>query len=164
MKHIWKMAMMVMAVMTIASCDNNKFTVEGQIENAKDSVLYFENVGLEGINVIDSVTLSDNGHFSFDGEAPIAPEFFRLRIADQIINVSIDSTETVSVKAQYPQMATDYEVSGSDNCLKIKELALMQIDLHKRAMAIQENENLGVDEANDSILKLIDDYKNDVKI
>ena len=154
---------MVLAVMTIASCDNKKFTVEGQITNAKDSVLYFEHVGLEGIDVLDSVKLSDNGSFSFSEEAPTAPEFYRLRIYDQIINVSIDSTETVGVKAQYPQMATAYEISGSDNCLKIKELALKQIDLHKRAMAIQENVSLGVDEANDSILKLIDDYKNDVK-
>ena len=164
MKHIWRMAMMVMAVMTIASCDNNKFTVQGQIGNAKDSVLYFENVGLEGISVLDSVKLDDNGSFSFSEAATIAPEFYRLRIADQIINVSIDSTETVSVKAQYPQMATDYEISGSDNCLKIKELALKQIDLHKQAMAIQQNSELGVDEANDSILKLIDEYKNNVKI
>ena len=163
MKHIWKIAAVVLAVMTIASCDNKKFTVEGQITNAKDSVLYFEHVGLEGIDVLDSVKLSDNGSFSFSEEAPTAPEFYRLRIYDQIINVSIDSTETVGVKAQYPQMATEYEISGSDNCLKIKELALKQIDLHKRAMAIQENVSLGVDEANDSILKLIDDYKNDVK-
>ena len=163
MKHIWKIAAVVLAVMTIASCDNKKFTVEGQITNAKDSVLYFEHVGLEGIDVLDSVKLSDNGSFSFSEEAPTAPEFYRLRIYDQIINVSIDSTETVGVKAQYPQMATAYEISSSDNCLKIKELALKQIDLHKRAMAIQENVSLGVDEANDSILKLIDDYKNDVK-
>lgn len=163
MKNIWKAAVVFVAAMTIASCDNNKFTVEGQIENAKDSVLFFENVGLEGVNVLDSVKLDDNGSFSFSEAATIAPEFYRLRIADQIINVSIDSTETVSIKAQYPQMATQYEISGSDNCLKIKELALKQIYLHKRAMAIQENTTLGVDEANDSILKLIDDYKNDVK-
>ena len=163
MKHIWRMAMLMMAVMTITSCDNNKFVVDGQIENAKDSVLYFENVGLEGISVIDSVRLSDNGNFSFSDEAPTAPEFYRLRIADQIINVSIDSTETVTIKAQYPQMATQYEISGSENCAKIKELTLKQIDLHQRAMAIQENMALGVDEANDSILKIIDAYKEDVK-
>jgi peroxiredoxin len=60
-------------------------------------------------------------------------------------------------------MATDYEVSGSDNCKKIKELALKQIDLHKQAMAIQQNTELGVDEANDSILKIIDSYKQDIK-
>ena len=163
MKYISKAAAAVMVALTVASCSNNKFKVEGQIDNAKDAVLYFENVGLEGINVLDSVKLSESGSFSFSEEAPTAPEFYRLRIADQIINVSIDSTETVSIKAQYPQMATQYEVSGSENCQKIKELALKQIDLHQRAMAIQENSSLDVDAANDSIMKLIDTYKEDVK-
>ena len=160
---LFSVAIIAFCALIITSCSQKKFNVEGQISNATDSVLYFENVGLEGINVIDSVKLSDNGNFSFSDEAPVAPEFYRLRIADQIINVSIDSTETVTIKAQYPQMAIQYEVNGSENCLKIKELALKQIDLHKRAMAIQENTTLGVDEANDSILKIIDAYKEDVK-
>ena len=163
MKKFWKAAVVILAATTIASCDNNKFHVEGQIANAKDSVLYFENVGIEQVNVLDSVKLDEDGQFSFSDAAPTAPEFYRLRISDQIINVSIDSTETVTIQAQYPQMATNYEVSGSDNCQKIKELALRQIDLHKQAMAIQQNTELGVDEANDSILKLIDIYKQDIK-
>ena len=163
MKHIWKAAAAFLAAITIASCGNNQFSVEGQIENAQDSVLYFEHVGIESVDLVDSVKLDEGGRFSFSDEAPIAPEFYRLRIAGQIINVSIDSTETVTVKAQYPQMATEYEISGSDNCQKIKELALKQIDLHKRAMAIQQNTELDVDAANDSILKMIDEYKNDVK-
>ena len=116
MKHIYKAAVVVLAALSVASCNNNKFTVEGQISGAKDSVLYFENVGLEGINVLDSVKLSDSGDFSFSQDANQAPEFYRLRIADQIINVSIDSTETVQVKGQYPGMASNYTVSGSDNC------------------------------------------------
>ena len=163
MKHIWKVAAVILAAITIASCGNDRFHVEGEITNAKDSVLYFENVGIESVSILDSVKLDDNGRFSFSEEAPMAPEFYRLRISDQIINVSIDSTEIVTIQAQYPQMATNYEVSGSDNCQKIKELALKQIDLHKRAMAIQQNTELEVDAANDSILKMIDDYKNDVK-
>ena len=163
MKHIWKVAAVILAAITIASCGNDRFHVEGEITNAKDSVLYFENVGIESVSILDSVKLDDNGRFSFSEEAPMAPEFYRLRISDQIINVSIDSTEIVTIQAQYPQMATNYEVNGSDNCQKIKELALKQIDLHKRAMAIQQNTELEVDAANDSILKMIDDYKNDVK-
>ena len=126
-------------------------------------LLYFENVGIEEISLLDSVKLGEDGHFSFSEAAPTAPEFYRLRISDQIINVSIDSTETVTIQAQYPQMATNYEVSGSDNCQKIKELALRQISLHKWAMAIQQNPDLNVDAANDSILKLIDTYKQDIK-
>ena len=163
MRHIWKAAAFVATAVTIASCNEGKFTVEGQIENAKDSVLYFENVGLEGINVLDSIKLDNNGNFSFSEAAPSAPEFYRLRIADQIINVSIDSTETVQFKGQYPGMASNYTVSGSDNCEKIKELTLKQMDLQSCAIAIQRNTAIGVDEANDSIQKLINAYKEEVK-
>lgn len=163
MKHIWKAAAMVIAAMTIASCNDNKFTVEGQISNAKDSILYFENVGIESVNVLDSVKLGDSGDFSFSENATKAPEFYRLRIADQIINISIDSTETVNVKGEYPGMASNYTISGSENCEKIKELTLKQMDLQNRAIAIQKNTALGVDVANDSILKILADYKQDVK-
>ena len=163
MKHIWKAAAMAIAAMTIASCNDNKFTVEGQISNAKDSILYFENVGIESVNVLDSVKLGDSGNFSFSENAAKAPEFYRLRIADQIINISIDSTETVNVKGEYPGMASNYTISGSENCEKIKELTLKQMDLQNRAIAIQKNTALSVDAANDSILKILADYKQDVK-
>ena len=164
MKHIWKAAAFMMAAFTITSCNDNKFTVEGQITNAKDSLLYFENVGIEGINVLDSVKLSENGDFSFKEDATGAPEFYRLRIADQIINVSIDSTETVQIKGEYPGMASNYTVSGSENCEKIKELTLKQMTLQSQAIALQQNTTLGIAAANDSIQSLINAYKEDVKL
>lgn len=162
MKHIFKVAAVVLAAMTAASCSNNKFNVEGQISNASDSVLYFENVGLEGIQVLDSVKLSGDGNFAFSGDPTEAPEFYRLRIADQIINVSIDSTETVQIKAEYPGMAANYTVSGSDNCEKIRELTMKQMDLQAKAIAIQKNTALGIKAIGDSIQSLINIHKDDV--
>ena len=162
MNNIFKVAAVILAAMTAASCSNNKFNVEGQIANAKDSVLYFENVGLEGIQVLDSVKLSGDGNFAFSGDPTEAPEFYRLRIADQIINVSIDSTETVLIKAEYPGMAANYTVSGSDNCEKIRELTMKQMDLQAKAIAIQQNTALGVKVIGDSIQSLINVYKDDV--
>ena len=162
MNHIFKVAAVVLAAMTAASCSNNKFKVEGQIANAGDLVLYFENVGLEGIQVLDSVKLSSDGSFAFSGDPTEAPEFYRLRIADQIINVSIDSTETVQIKGEYPGMAANYTVSGSDNCEKIRELTLKQMDLQAKAIAIQQNTSLGVKVIGDSIQSLINVYKDDV--
>ena len=162
MKHIFKVAAVILAAITAASCSNNKFNVEGQIANAGDSVLYFENVGLEGIQVLDSVKLGGDGNFAFSGDPTEAPEFYRLRIADQIINVSIDSTETVQIKAEYPGMAANYTVSGSDNCEKIRELTMKQMDLQAKAIAIQQNTALGVKVIGDSIQSLINVYKDDV--
>ncbi len=158
-----KYVIIALAVLGMASCNEKKFHVEGAITEATDSVLYFENVGISEISTIDSVRLSADGNFSFSSEASEAPEFYRLRIADQIINVAIDSTETVTIKAAYPQMASQYEVSGSDNCLKIKELTLKQMELQRQAILISSSEQLSVDESNDSILGMIQQYKNDVK-
>ena len=162
MNNIFKVAAVILAAMTATSCSNNKFNVEGQIANASDSVLYFENVGLEGIQVLDSVKLGGDGNFAFSGDPTEAPEFYRLRIADQIINVSIDSTETVLIKAEYPGMAANYTVSGSDNCEKIRELTMKQMDLQAKAIAIQQNTALGVKVIGDSIQSLINIYKDDV--
>ncbi len=152
----------LMAAM-LTSCNNKKFHINGTVTEAKDSVLYLENMSLDGPVVVDSVKLDDKGAFSFSGKAPDAPEFYRLRIAGQIINLSVDSTETVDVKASYPFMATGYTVDGSAECATIRELALKQIDLQNRVIAVQNNPNLGYDLTRDSIGKLVAAYKEDIK-
>lgn len=152
----------LMAAM-LTSCDNRKFHIDGTVTEAKDSVLYLENMSLDGPVVVDSVKLDDKGSFSFSEKAPDAPEFYRLRIAGQIINLSVDSTETIKIKAAYPSMATGYTVEGSAECATIKELALKQIDLQNRVIAVQNNPNLGYDLTRDSIGRLIEAYKDEIK-
>lgn len=151
------------AAWSASSCTESKFQVEGNITDAKDSVLYFENMGLDGIAVIDSVKLGESGSFSFKGNQPEAPEFYRLRIANQIINLAVDSNEVITVKAQYATMPTAYEISGSEDCARIKELSVMQIDLQKRAIALERQHDLGADAIRDSLLNMIDAYKERVK-
>ena len=150
-------------VLLLASCNKNKFHIEGEITDAADSVLYFEHMSLDGPVVLDSVTLDAKGEFSFSGEGVTAPEFYRLRIANGIINVSIDSTETVTVKASYPTMSTQYEVKGSDNCTKIKELALLQQQLLAQAINISRDNTFGVKQTEDSINALTERYKDYVR-
>ena len=168
MKHTFKnicaAAACALVVAALASCDNRKFRVGGNITEATDSVLYFENMSLDGPVAVDSVKLGGDGSFSFSGKAPEAPEFYRLRIAGQIINLSVDSTETITVKAAYPTMATAYEVEGSAECVTIKELALKQIGLQGRVMAVERNAALGFDHARDSVARMIEAYKQDIKL
>ena len=158
------MAACALAAVALGSCDNKKFRVEGAITEAKDSVLYFENMSLDGPVAVDSVKLGDDGTFSFSEKSPEAPEFYRLRIAGQIINLSVDSTETVTVKAAYPAMSTGYTVEGSAECATIKELALKQIGLLNRVIAVERNPMLGVDMVRDSVTRMIEAYKQDLKM
>lgn len=157
------LALAVAAMAGVTSCNEKKFHIDGTITGAADSTLYFENMGLDGAVKIDSAKLSEDGTFAFEGTAPTAPEFYRLRIAGQFINIAVDSTETINIKAQYPQMATQYEVSGSEDCQRIKELSLMQSSLQAQVNAIARNPELGAQAVADSVSHIVEAYKTRVK-
>ena len=157
------LALAVAAMAGVTSCNEKKFHIDGTITGAADSTLYFENMSLDGAVKIDSAKLSEDGTFAFEGIAPTAPEFYRLRIAGQFINIAVDSTETINIKAQYPQMATQYEVSGSEDCQRIKELSLMQSSLQAQVNAIASNPELGAQAVADSVSRIVEAYKTRVK-
>lgn len=157
------LALAVAAMAGVTSCNEKKFHIDGTITGAADSTLYFENMSLDGAVKIDSAKLSEDGTFAFEGTAHTAPEFYRLRIAGQFINIAVDSTETINIKAQYPQMATQYEVSGSEDCQRIKELSLMQSSLQAQVNAIARNPELGAQAVADSVSRIVEAYKTRVK-
>lgn len=162
--RVFSIALLVVAVLNFTACNKQKFNVNGTISEAKDSILYFENMSLNGPEVVDSVRLNADGVFHFSAKATGSPEFYRLRIAGQIINVAADSTENITIKAAFPTMSDGYEVSGSEECSKIKELALMQMRLQTQIDAIAKSPDLGVDAVEDSVAKVLDVYKNNVKL
>ena len=155
----------MVAALALTSCNNKKFHINGNITEAQDSMLYLENLSLNGPVKIDSVKLGEDGTFAFEENAmdSITPELYRLRIANQSINLSIDSTETVNVKAAYPQMSYKYEVEGSENCSKIKELSLKQMTLQSNINGIIKSPNIGVDSMDVIVARMLAAYKQDVK-
>ena len=163
--RLYSVAVIMVAALAFTSCNNKKFHINGNITEAKDSMLYLENISLNGPVKIDSVKLGEDGTFAFEENAmdSITPEFYRLRIANQTINLSIDSTETINVKAAYPQMSYKYEVEGSENCNKIKELSLKQMTLQGNINAIVKSPNIGVDSVEIIVNRMLEAYKQDIK-
>ena len=162
--RLFSVGAIMMAALFLVSCTEKKFHLSGNIDNANDSLLYFENMSLNGPVTVDSVKLGKDGSFSFDEKAPENPEFYRLRIANQIINIAVDSTENITVKASYPTMSSQYDVKGSSECDKIKELALMQMNLQAQINALINNPNIPYQAEGDSIQRLLNAYKNTVKL
>lgn len=162
--RLFSVGAIIMAALFLASCTEKKFHLSGNIDNANDSLLYFENMSLNGPVTVDSVKLGKDGSFSFDEKAPKNPEFYRLRIANQIINIAVDSTENITVKASYPTMSSQYDVKGSSECDKIKELALMQMNLQGQINVLINNPNIPYQAEGDSIQQLLNAYKNTVKL
>ena len=162
--RLFSVGAIMMAALFLASSTEKKFHLSGNIDNATDSLLYFENMSLNGPITVDSVKLGKDGSFSFDEKAPENPEFYRLRIANQIINIAVDSTENITIKASYPTMSSQYDVKGSSECDKIKELALMQMNLQAQINALINNPNIPYQAEGDSIQRLLNAYKNTVKL
>ncbi len=69
-KGLFSVAIIGICALNTTSCSHKKFNVEGQISNAADSMLYFENVGLEGINIIDSVKPVSYTHLTLPRKQP----------------------------------------------------------------------------------------------
>ena len=157
-----------LAAALLTACGSNKqqFTVEGNVDGASGKTLYFEQSALNGILLADSVKLSSGGSFKFRHAAPEAPDFYRLRIEDKIINFCIDSTETVKVDANYAKFATDYSIEGSDNNLKIKEMSLMLADLQDRVDKLYDSYDANKISNvlfNDSLKRMFNTYKTELK-
>ena len=147
----------------VTACNNEPaFTVQGEITDAADKMLYLEHTGLEGIIPLDSTELNESGSFSFSSARSEAPEFYRLRIENQIINFSIDSTETVEIHAGFKNLSTEYQIEGSENNTKIKELVLLQAELQKQVNQLAQS-GLPIGIAQDSIQSLVNAYKDTVK-
>lgn len=152
----------MLLILSLCSCQKRSFTIEGSISGAADSVLHLEQMGLDGIHHIEETVLGEDGQFRFTAPSAGTPEFYRLRIGGETIALSIDSTETVRITATYPGMASAYQVEGSEGCLKIKELSLLQQQIEKQANAVLHLPSIGIIAAEDSIDVLVKEYKQKV--
>ena len=138
------------------------FNVQGEISGAADKMLYFEQTGIENIIALDSVKLNKTGGFHFKHKKPEAPDFYRLRIDNKIINFAIDSTESIKINADLANFSTGYNIEGSDNNTRIKELVLLQSDLQTRINRLEKS-GMPVGIFQDSLTNFIDAYKDTVK-
>ena len=163
-----KVTFAALAALTMTACSSGpKFQVNGDVSGADGKMLYLEASGLEGIVPLDSVKLKGEGTFSFKQPRPESPEFYRLRVDDKVINFSVDSIETIQIKAPYVDFSTAYTVEGSENSNKIKELTQKQIRLQKDVddlLAALRSNKIGHDVFEDSLATLLNNYKEDVKV
>ncbi len=162
-----KITSAALLVLTLGACNNApQFKVEGNVNDAKGKTLYLEASGIEGIQAIDSVKLSDNGAFSFKESRPESPEFYRLRIDNKVINFSVDSTETITINAPFADFSMGYTVVGSDNSAKIKELTLKQVELQNKVnslIAAMRSNQISYADYEEQLTDLLKNYKDDIK-
>ncbi|MDR2691616.1 MAG: TlpA family protein disulfide reductase [Dysgonamonadaceae bacterium] len=146
-----------------ASCaKNNQFTIEGHVKDGSGKTLYLENITTSSVVVSDSVKLGGNGFFRFKRARPQAPDFYRLRLQRQFVNLSVDSTETIKVQSDTLNFARNYTAEGSFECAKIKELTFLQLatsEAYNRLQKQYESRAISLDEYITKAKEITDAYK-----
>ena len=161
-----KILFILFATLILCQCRQREmFCIKGNITDAADTMLYLEHLSLgEGTVTIDSIRLKDDGAFCFRAEAPGNPEFYRLRIGGQGINMAIDSTETVTVTASLDSMSFGYSLEGSGTCDTMRLLCLKLAELERKARRISNDRNYTLQERDSLIGLLVEKYKAEVKV
>jgi thiol-disulfide isomerase/thioredoxin len=152
----------------LASCSGNKnqFTVEGNIKNAQGKILYIENVGASSIALLDSIRIKGDGSFQFKHERPDVPDFYRIRLGNQVIHFAVDSTETIIIRGDTAQFAKNYTIEGSPESVKIKELTLIQLNANIAYNQLQkryEAKEISMDEYVRQVNQVVGDYKTEAQ-
>lgn len=158
----------VAILLALSGCkdESGMFHVEGTVKGAAGKTIYLESITLsEGIASLDSAKLDQDGEYRFaHADTTACPELYRLRIENQIVNFAIDSTETVTINAEWPNMAFNYSVEGSGASDTIRILSQRLANLEREMMKMAENRDYTLDERDENIRQMIRLYKDSVKI
>ncbi len=120
--------LLVASMLLLSSCNSKgkSFSVNGEIASAEGQVLYLEHRGLGGLEIVDSLKLKENGKFSFKEKAPENPEFYQLRLGEQIIVFAVDSIEKLQLNADASDLYNTYEIEPAILNQQIKKVMDMQ--------------------------------------
>lgn len=141
-KNLYKLSIVCLLCICIFGCKkSNTFTVKGVVAGSAGQTLYLEHTGLSSATTftLDSVKLKPDCKFSFKQPRPAYPDFYRLRLKNQLIHFSVDSTETITFTADAHSFETSYTVEGSENAKAFKEITLAQKDANEELRKLRES-------------------------
>ena len=98
------------------------FTVSGTLTNAQDQTIYLEHTALLGTTIVDSCVIDVDGNYSLAAEAPIYPDFYRLRVGTRSLLLAIDSIEHVQVTTSLDSLPYTLNIQGSDVSVQMAQL------------------------------------------
>jgi peroxiredoxin len=130
--------------MMIACRQSPEFAVSGIVAGADGQTIYLEHVGLSSAVLLDSFKLNGSGKFVFKKARPDYPDFYHLRLNNQLINFAVDSTESISFIADAGTFATSYAVEGSTSSVSIKEITLAQLDAKEAIKRLRKEYETGI--------------------
>lgn len=156
---------LLLGALMLTNCNKTpQATIEGTLTEAAGKTLFLDVMGVERAEIADSVKLKEDGSFSFRVPKPECYDFYRLRCENELVNVCVDSTETIHVEAALPTMSIAYQVTGSEDNVKLRELVLKQIELQNAVRNLIRNSGPETGVTRARINDLVQQYKDSVRL
>ena len=162
--------LLIASMLLLSSCNSKgkTFSVNGEISSASGQVLYLEHRGLGGIELLDSVELKGSGRFAFKETAPDNPEFYQLRLGEQVVVFAIDSIDKLQLNADGADLYNTYKIEPAILNNQIKKIVEMQYNTKASVTNLMTlHNNKEIDDAAymeraDSVLLAYKNYATDV--
>lgn len=118
-------------IVGFTACKNGKshFVVKGKIDGAADSTVYLYKRGITGADLVDSAKIGKDFTFKIKSPSPSFPDLYVLALGKQMINLAVDSLETIEINASNKHFGTDYQVQGSQPTEWIRQMYLKQLQV-----------------------------------
>lgn len=156
---------LILGGLLLTNCNKTQqATIEGTLTEATGKTLYLDVLGVERAEIADSVKLKEDGSFTFRVPRPECYDFYRLRCENELVNLCVDSTETIHVEAALPTMSIAYQVTGSEDNAKLRELVMKQIELQNTVRTLIRNSGPETGVTRAKINDLVQQYKDNVRL
>ncbi len=141
-----------MVIIWSCSSDKKNSIIYGKIDNASGKTIILEVLSPGNTKQIAAVTIDKNGDFKISCDS-LSNSFHRLKIDDKnIIYLKINNGEKIEIIADYPDIQRNYSITGSDDCVLLKEMNARLIKSSDRLSELKDSVNK---------YKLIPDYNID---
>ncbi len=147
------------------SCGEHKekFSVEGSVSNAKEQMLYLEEVGTGSVLSLDSIKLDKDGKFSFQHEGNRYPMFYRLRLGKSTIPFTADSLTHIKLEANGQAFFPNYKLIEADQYnYQIRDIALYRYEKDRKIDSLVKeynSANLSLTEVQEAVEKEVQELK-----
>ncbi len=140
MKKIF-LASVALAVLSFACKKHDGFVIKGKITNAEGKYVYLEELKVASSIPVDSVKLSKDGTFKFEGKIGY-PNFYLLSLSkNNFITLLVDTVEKISVYGDAANFSRDYIVEGSTGSVLVQQLNNMLARTKHRIDSIRNHIN-----------------------
>lgn len=116
-------ALLSSGIALLTSCSSgDKWHVKATINDANGKTALLEVSDNGRWNVLDSATIGNDGKCSFDRMRTDYPDIYRITVEKHAVYFPVDSTETVSITADYADMDVKSSISGSKSAETMQQI------------------------------------------